>query len=356
VTKSIVYLIGAGATQAEVSYLGAKPISLLMQDTELFGEGVSSGILRRADAISRFGDSSVDVEKLISLMSACGVNSLTQLADSMRAAYFHEIRQRLIDTQVIDQPRLAIGLLEMHKDPTFASEVESLSGLITTNHDGLFQIASQQVHDAIDVGFNFRSTDFEMAEVGRTPPVLQLHGSFTWRFGVPTTISKLGMRHQYSRDTTWLPPAILKESKSYPFNRLTGMAYELLAQKCDVLRVVGASLTQNDWNILSLIFNAQQHRIRTRGAAFRIELIMPHRRGEDLRRECSFLQQLTPIGYLSEGRFDDYKSWEPTAADEKANPFAYWLKEKVGFHSAQKELSVDATNVHLASIRGEVAA
>lgn len=334
--KRVVYLIGAGATQAEVDELGATRLNLLMQDSErLGGEGVSAGILRRAgaDAEPFLTDQGLDIEKLISLLGACGVDKLGVLAEQLRSAYFEEVRARLVDARVIDRPELAKALLEMHRDETFRGEVETLSGVITTNHDGLLQMASQAVYGGMNVGFPFVSDDFRLDS--GLPPILQVHGSFTWRFAVPTVIERLRPESGYSRDTVWIPPSILKESRNYPFNKLAGMAYELLARNCDALRVVGASLTQNDWNILSLIFNAQRHREITRRAAFTIELIMPHNAGVSIRRQCSYLKNVLAIGFLTEGRFEEYKemSDDDIASDsDLSNPFAYWLSQKLSHH------------------------
>jgi hypothetical protein len=45
--KKVVYLWGAGGTQAEVNYLGAHTVNLLMRDSEHLGEGVATRILKR---------------------------------------------------------------------------------------------------------------------------------------------------------------------------------------------------------------------------------------------------------------------------------------------------------------------
>ena len=116
-----------------------------MQDSErLGGEGVSAGVLRRAGAAATpfLADQGSDIEKLISLLGACGVDNLTTLAESLRQAYFDEIRARLGAAAILDRPELATALFDMHGDHKFRSEVELLTGVVTTNHDGLLQIAS----------------------------------------------------------------------------------------------------------------------------------------------------------------------------------------------------------------------
>ena len=352
--KKVVYLWGAGATQAEAHRLGA-PISLLMSDDNHLGEGIATRIIQRTGprAASAFGSGeSVDIEKLISLLAASGIDEHTQLAEKFRENYFNVLRASLMTAQVRDNPQLAIRLLKIHRDQKFQEEVETLSGIITTNHDGLLQTASEKVFRAVNLWFRFASKDFTQATAVAPPPILQLHGSFTWRFGIPIEIGKLLRTSKYA-DTVWIPPTILKESKNYPFNKLSGLAYELLTKQCDVLRVVGASLTQNDWNILSLIFNAQRHRESERGTAFPIELIMPHEHGEKIKKECGYLKNMIPIGYLTDGQFREFKikydSGEEIEPDsDLANPFAYWLNEKKEYHKSQNELSsfgVDAQMV-----------
>jgi len=361
--KKIVYLWGAGATQGEAQNLGAT-VSLLMGDTLAFGEGVATRILRglgsrraRSVGISQ----GVDIEKLISLLGATGVNEQIKLAEGMRTRYFEELRDSLGSAGVLYNPALAFRLFEMHLDANFSRNVESLTGILTTNHDGLLQLASEKVFKALNLGFPFESRHFSPAIGGLVPPILQLHGSFTWQFGVPITVKRLQKTSRYDPDTAWIPPTILKESKNYPFNKIAAFAYELLTKGCDVLRVVGASLTQNDWNVLSLIFNAQRHRELTGRSAFRIELIMPSDAGEEIKEECGYLKNVMPIAFLSEGNFAAYKEFAPykeseiiPAESDLANPFKYWLAEKLQYHKTMKEIENGDLIVNAESI-GEAA-
>jgi hypothetical protein len=356
--KQIVYLLGAGATQAEVEYLGARPVNLMMRDSARLGEGVSTAVLQRAGPRWRPvpAGQDLDIEKLISLLGASGVNRLVTVAEQMRRGYFDEILRRLRRAGIIERPQLAKALFEMHKRAAFRRTVETLSGVITTNHDGLLQVASQQVFGQVALGFPFLSDGFSPATAGSVPFVLQLHGSFTWRLAVPPRASPLHRGSRYSPDTLWIPPSILKESKNYPFNKVLAMAYELLARRCDVLRVVGASLTQNDWNILSLIFNAQRHKELARGTAFKIEVIASQRGGERIAKESAYLKNITPIGYLTEGSFADYKDYQekdPPASSDLTNPFAYWLKEKIRYHRSRGELGDAPLSETMARVAGE---
>jgi hypothetical protein len=336
----IVYLFGAGATQAEADHVGAATVNLLMRDNERLGNGISTAVLDRGGVAARpfrATDKGIDIEKLISLLGASTVKRHIELAERLRLLYFAEVRRRLIASRTIAEPRLATALLTMHNDLTLR-RIERLTGLLTTNHDGLLQIAAQSVYGAIDLGFPFVSADFAKAASRTIPPLLQLHGSFTWTFGLPISVTRLRQNSRYAADTVWIPPTILKESKTYPFNRLVGLGYTLLAEACDVLRVVGSSLTQNDWNILSLLFSAQRHREMLGKSAFRIELIMSHDGGTRIEQECSYLAGLTPIGYLTDGDFALYKEDAALHDVDMANAFAYWLNKKITFHRQRNEL------------------
>jgi hypothetical protein len=355
----VVYLFGAGATQAEVSYDGPGNVSVLMGDTDDFGEGISTGVLRRlgpeGDAFKT--DKGVDIEKLISLLTASGIDEHLELAEKMRQHYFEEICARLNDAITVERPTLATALLEMHRIPAFQTEVESLSGIITTNHDGLLQAAFRETFGVIDLGFPFFSTQLSISNGKPMPQLLELHGSFTWSFGSPLEITILGKSSSYSRDASWIPPTVLKESKHYPFNKLTALAYELLSKHCDVLRVIGSSLTQNDWNILSLIFNAQRHNMFLVRPPFTIELIMPQKDGLAIERSSAYLKNIMPIGSLPWGDFRAYEKWtdeNPPIGDDEANPFFYWLKQKINFHQSKKNFGTKPIGTTMSKVAGGI--
>jgi hypothetical protein len=332
--KKIVYLLGAGATYAEVTYRDAAKVNTLMRDVEPL-EGVATRILKKLDNPIFGVDGNLDVEKAISLLSSSGVKRHAVLAEEMRKLYFEDIQSSLKAAKILRQPKLAMGLLQMHSNPTFAANVESLIAIVTTNHDGLLQVASEKVFKAVNIGFPFTSDDFSTANGRLLPPILQLHGSFTWRFGVPLFVTRLDNLTSYSHDTIWIPPTIQKESKNYPFNKAHALAYEALSERCDVLRVVGSSLTQNDWNILSLLFNAQRHCERVKRPIFRIELIMSQSGGISIQNSCSYLKSMMVIGSLSDGHFAEFKKFENTPPPSNSvweNPFFFWLREKINFH------------------------
>jgi SIR2-like domain len=358
----VVYLFGAGATQAEVSYDGPGNISVLMGDTNDFGEGVSTGVLRRlgTDGDAFKTDKGVDIEKLISLLTASGIDEHLELAEKMRQHYFEEICARLNNAITVERPSLATTLLEMHRNPGFQMEVESLGGIITTNHDGLLQAAFKGTFGSVDVGFPFFSTDLSIPNGNPVPPLLELHGSFTWSFGSPLVITMLSKSSSYSRDASWIPPTVLKESKQYPFNKLIALAYELLSKHCDVLRVIGSSLTQNDWNILSLVFNAQRHNMFLGREPFPIQLIMPQKDGLAIEKTSTYLKNILPIASLKDGgdfspyEKDEWKTENPPIGDDEANPFFYWLKQKINFHQSKKNFGTEPISATMSKVAGGI--
>ena len=145
--KKVAYLWGAGATHAEAQHLGSN-VSLLMRDSERFGDGITTRILKRTGrgAVTAFGaeEGAVDIEKLISLLAASGNDAHSLLAEKMRKKYFMELRESLDRAKILSSPDLAISLFGMHNNAKFKTTVEILSGIITTNHDGLLQLASQK--------------------------------------------------------------------------------------------------------------------------------------------------------------------------------------------------------------------
>jgi hypothetical protein len=280
----------------------------------------------------------------------------------MRQYYFEEIRERLVSSITVERPSLAVTLLEMHRNRAFRTKVETLSGILTTNHDGLLQAAFKETFGAVDLGFPFISTQLSLSKGKPVPPLLELHGSFTWRFGIPLEVTMLSKASDYSDDASWIPPTVLKEPKHYPFNKLIALAYELLSKHCDVLRVIGSSLTQNDWNILGLIFNAQRHNLFLKKEPFIIQLIMPQKDGLAIEKGSAYLRNIMPIGSIKNGDFEPYQEWHkehehenPPSTSDLSNPFFYWLKEKINFHQSTKDFGSGPLGGAMAKVAGGIA-
>lgn len=354
IPKRIVYLLGAGSTQAEVDYQGGNKINLLMKDCPIRGEGVARRVLDKTDVYDMLKISNtedIDVEKLISLLSVSNNGKFKRIAENLRKHYYEIILEGLDKSGVLTNPELAIGLLELHKSPIFSEGVEKLSGIIILNHDNLFQTASQKVYSCVNLGFKFKSSvisNFSEEETIKPPLLVKLYGSFDWRSRIPIEILKLDKTCKYSENMLWIPPSILKETHDYPYNKLAGFAYELLAKRCDILRIIGCSLSQNDWNVISLLFNAQYNQLLYYKGCFKVELIVPERVGEQIQKDCSYLQNLFPIGYLSDGYFGLFKGDEraevPKISDLD-NPYKFWLKTKTKHHLSNRQIAISTSGV-----------
>ena len=355
--KKVVYIVGAGATQAEVAHVG-KPINLLMKSNDDLGYGVSKRVLDKAKtgkkSIRKLLDieEEADIEKLITLLAETGAKENIEYAGILKENYYEVIIGSINEAGILHHPELAVALLQMHKNSKFSGK-EYCLGIISLNHDSLFQEASQTVHSCINLGFEFIADDFNCRTEEKTPCLIQLHGSFSWRRHRVMHVVKIKAGDKYNPNMTWIPPSILKETKDYPFNKLTGLAYELLAE-CDILRIVGCSLSQNDWNLISLIFNAQNAQYKNSEKCFKIELIMDIDNFDSFKKGISYLKNVTPISQLEDGDFSEYKKprEERVKPSELDNPFEFWLKTKIKFHISEGQFDIGTTEPPLKQIIG----
>ncbi len=346
--KQIVYLLGAGATQAEADHKGGEQVNLTMTDSNRLGQGISTRIIEKAGIDRNYDIKGADIEKLISLFSASTIEKYNGSAEDLRKRYYDEIIDTLSKARILEKPELAIGLLSMHKNEDF-NKIENLSGIISLNHDNLFQVASQEVHECLNLGFIFSSTHFTYNENCSAPSIIHLHGAFNWKNSAPIEVLKLSTRNKEDvRNILWIPPTILKEAKDYPYNKLMGLAFELLTKNCNILRIVGCSLSQNDWNLISLIFNAQSYQYQyNEKDCFKIELIIDQETGVNIKVNYSYLRNVFPIGYLTDSkRFQDYR-YKKRKTSEMNNPFKFWLKEKILSHIKNRDM-----NEHMNKIIG----
>ena len=192
-----------------------------------------------------------------------------------------------------------------------------MTGIISLNHDYLLETACQEIFKGINLGVDFTSSIFDLSR--EAPPIIKLYGSFNWRSGKRIHIFECQPSRPPHRELLWIPPTIAKEARSYPFNKLLGKAYELLMLKCDILRVVGCSLNQNDWTVISLLFKTQCIR---REECFDIELIQSRESGEDTKERLGYLRNVKTIAEL-EGTFTDFFEQEPY------NPYEDWLRKTI---------------------------
>ena len=321
--KKVVYLFGAGATQAELNYQSCN-VNLLMRDNQDTGLlGVCTRIMKAVRKDKQLSwlyeatksTSQIDIEQLISLMEEINLEKYRKAAEKLRILYYKDILSNLIKTRVLSKPKLAMSLFELHENVQL-KEIENLRGIICLNHDYILETACNKIYKGINLGVDFTSNIFQYKR--NVPKIIKIYGSFNWRNGKRIKIVE-GQPLKPHHELLWLPPTIAKETKSYPFTKLVGMAYELLMLECDVLRVIGCSLNQNDWKIISLLFKTQC--IRS-DKCFDIELIQGRQSGEETKERLGYLRNVKTIAEL-EGAFADFFDQEPD------NPYEDWLRKTI---------------------------
>jgi hypothetical protein len=178
---------------------------------------------------------------------------------------------------------------------------EELLGLVSLNYDTVLDEAYKAIF-GIDPNYCF---SFQGKPQKEPIPLLKLHGSFNW--------DKIDIRGK-RRNLDIIPLGSTKNYLHIPYNFIWSRALELLIQ-CDVLRVIGCSLSQNDIHLIDLLFKAHLEK----GEPFEIQIIGPETTGESIQRTYGFfprIQRLTQI--------------EPPLVREETtkNAFKTWLRDK----------------------------
>lgn len=263
--RKVTYLFGAGSSHAEAT-LYDRGHSLLMAD-------VADGILKRIaseedDELSELKNDlakeGTDVEQLISVYDSSGTSRDRKIANRLREFFIDECRERFEKLPKDFVPTITSALIDYH---TIESVDEELAGIMTLNYDDFIERSYQQVHGGVNMVIHGKVDGGAFCIDNTQKPIVKLHGSFDWindfpiRFGQTNSISY--------EDLLWLPPGVNKKKESYPFSILWGRARELL--DCDIVRVVGCSLSRNDWDMVSLLQVIQ--RVRSRSETLVIELI-----------------------------------------------------------------------------------
>jgi AraC-like DNA-binding protein len=277
----VVYLFGAGASHACVQHVGSSHGTLMKHLVSLLSDEVSDLVKDhyqdhrslRFLANDLITDS-VDIEQIITFLDQSPSALHRDFAERLRDTFEAVLRQRFeeIELEIGDPPdALYYALIDMHHVPRFT---EQLGGFLTLNYDSLLEHAIER-YGRLHVDFCVKVEG--TASEGTPIQVVKLHGSFAWEDRWPIATSASG--------TLWIPPGIQKAKDRYPFNMLWGGARELL--ECDVLRVVGCSLSANDWDLISLLFTAQY--TRSDGRRFHIEIIDTPRQALALQRRFPYL-------------------------------------------------------------------
>lgn len=174
--QRIVYLFGAGATNAELSNLDVdvNQFGLLLSD-------VTKRVTIRAKAdaeflrqhrmfLERAADSS-NIELFISLIenNSYDVENASSAVAHLKRLVEEDIRGILTPDRLAGF-YLHRALFELHAN----NPNEIILGLISLNYDTVLDEAYAAYYGEPDYNFSFRPTE------GDKPPLLKLHGSFNW--------------------------------------------------------------------------------------------------------------------------------------------------------------------------------
>ena len=319
--KKIVYLIGAGATHAEIYNLEDAPSENFLQENGLLISNVSKRVMRKAQDVRGFKknvesvtspEGSLNIELLISLFASNQIPNSDSKVNKLKKLVQDDILKRLSMSRK-KKFYLHKALLELHN---LIVDREHLLGIISLNYDDILD----EAYKACKMDINYCHTS-NSGDRGSSP-FLKLHGSFNWKkikiYGRTKAISiiPLGLNKNYL-----LPP----------YNCIWSRALEILTQ-CDTLRVIGCSLSQNDVGLIDLLFKAHLERV----GYFEIEIIDWQDKGDEIKNNYGFFPGIIKPKDIENSLIANESIYEMGVG----NPFKIWLKTK-----AQKMLqNIDEIN------------
>ena len=279
----VVYLLGAGASQACAQHGNASQ-GILMKDLGPAMDRAVGDLSRSKPEYESLQDlvndiifPSTDYEQIITFLDESPSAIHRRFADELRSTFHEVLRKRLEHVaQELEAKHFQLysALLAMHRLPSFP---EQMGGLLTINYDDYLDRAIREVFaTAADYGIHIEGAGIP---AGDAPKLLKLHGSFSWRDTWPVAIT------ENNPTPLWIPPGIHKTKTRYPFNYLWALARELL--NCDILRVVGCSLSPRDWDLISLLFTTVHS--HSAGRRYTIEVVDYPRHAEDLKKKYHYL-------------------------------------------------------------------
>lgn len=287
--NKVVYLFGAGASQGEFSYCGS-PTRILMQDiVDGMSHRIESEHLEPLfDVNNELTIEGIDVEHLITLYEGSGTQKHTEIAKGLKKLFREEIQAKTSSLGESFSPTLFASLMELHSIPDFDEE---LVAILTINYEDLLERAMQNVKGGINYLMKVinRHSSYRLKE--DSVPILKLHGSFNWKNEYPIVVVD---NIEDEEDVLWIPPGVVKRRECYPFSLIWGKAKELM--ECDILRIIGCSLSRNDWELISLLYTTQK--LRTDGRSYKIELIDSPAACEQAKGDYKYLDMRTILDIL----------------------------------------------------------
>ncbi len=326
--KNVVYLFGAGATQAEIDNIDESLVSENVKDEiNLLMREVSKRVFKvvqqdgdymeSIDSVSR-PEGGSNVELFVTLLE----NNDALIRNSSAKKKADLIRQRVKEdiTGILTSERMANftlhkALFELTKLEDFAKD-EKVTGILSLNYDCVLDEAYKEIlGPEPDYGFPVR-------EPLKGLRLLKLHGSFGWP------------------DIPIIPLGAGKNYLQLPYNYLWGQALELL-KECALLRVIGCALSPNDFQLIDLLFKSHL----MRGTPFQIEIINRQSAYTAFHANYDFFRDITSPEEVETRYHTDGIS---RSGD---NPFKGWLKAVAnGLPENQVEATKYLKNLILATV------
>jgi SIR2-like protein len=303
--KKIAYLFGAGATHAELLDLAPR---LIENGRGLLISDVSRRVIERArfekgylDGVEMVSATSgaLNIELLISLIENSKIHNWESKTHALKSLVQTDITG-ILTKRRLDRFYLHKAVFELHKHRRVIPR-EALIGCVSLNYDDVLDRAYQEFYGAPSYCFSLEPHVLRTTSI----PLLKLHGSFKWK------------RQEIRGRIRTIEIIPLGSNKNYlhaPYNFIWTRAMEVLVE-CDILRVIGCSMSQNDAHLIDLLFKAHLERKR----AFDIEVIASQDTGDAIRANYGFFPQIRTLREI-EGQL------VPDPAPD--NPFRSWLKYK----------------------------
>ncbi len=309
--KNVVYLFGAGATHAELTHtVKEKQVKFnFLAKKGLLMKDVSKRVTRAAqkkaffDNIRMFAvqNGSSNIELLISLIEDNNnqIENSSLITENLKQLVKTDIEGILNDKKIRRKFYLHKALLELDRAN---NDREKVLGYISLNYDTVLDDAYCEIKKIKEP--NYCISPFHGHQVKNTP-LLKLHGSFKWK-----------TKNDIVKMLPTIPLGINKNYLQLPYSFIWGHAHEILKQ-CDELRVIGCSLSQNDYRLIDLLFKAHLHK----KGAFEIHIIGFDESGDSVKHNYEF--------------FNGIKNFSEIFGTKGSNPkkdinesFQTWLKLK----------------------------
>jgi hypothetical protein len=320
--KKVIYLLGSGASHAVVKNIDQEK-GLLTKDVLDVIEKRFLGRFNKEIRSELTADGN-DVEHLISYLEyKYDYSNLNKLRN-----YYQKAIVELATAFSTQTPgNLYSVLLDMH---SIQGIDEELMCFMTLNYEDILEKTILNHHGyGIDYVFNPINKTNRKDKI----KVFKLHGSFNWLNNRPIKISRKSAVN--ADKTLWIPPGVDKKKENYPFNILWGNAVEQLMD-CDVLRVIGCSLSQNDWGLIPILYDIKKF---NNDKKLDIEIIDFYETSQKIKQTYKYLEVIgldenpDVTSFISNtflgGKIDEKEIQDYLNNHDKLNPMSTWLEAKL---------------------------